>query len=170
MHRIRPARPAEAGAISALAIRAKAHWDYTEEQLAVFRGELTLAPDRIVPSRTHVIEEHGCLLGFYTLVARGEGEEGREGEAELEHVFVEPSAHGRGLGSALLRHACALARAEGFRALVIQSDPNAAGFYHAHGARAEGEIPSSIPGRSIPCFRLELEERADGEREAEEES
>lgn len=170
MHRIRPARPSEAEAISELAIRAKAHWDYTEEQLAVFRGELTLVPGRIVPSRTHVIEEHGRLLGFYTLVAHGESEAEGGRESELEHIFVEPSAHGRGLGSALLRHACALARAEGFRAIVIQSDPNAAGFYHAHGARAEGEIPSSIPGRTIPCFRLDLEEDAEAEGEAEETS
>ena len=39
---------------------------------------------------------------------------------------------------------------------MIQSDPNAAGFYHALGARLEREIPSSIPGRTIPFFARSL--------------
>jgi hypothetical protein len=44
----------------------------------------------------------------------------------------------------------------GFDRMVIRSDPNAAGFYESFGARLEGEIPSSIPGRSLPFFGLPL--------------
>lgn len=77
-------------------------------------------------------------------------------EAELEHIFVEPSHLSQGYGRSLFEHAAALARAEGFVELVIQSDPNAAGFYHALGARLLREIPSSIPGRSIPTFVFSL--------------
>lgn len=66
------------------------------------------------------------------------------------------SALGRGLGRALFAHACNLARRAQIRSLTIQSDPNAAGFYAALGARFLRDIPSSIPGRSIPCFEFDL--------------
>jgi GNAT superfamily N-acetyltransferase len=154
MWRIRPANP-EADAISALAIRSKGHWDYTPEQMAVFRTELTLAPDDVVTHRAHVLEEDGRILAFYTLVDAGPH------TAELEHIFVDPLHLGQGFGSALFDHACALARSVGFEDLVIQSDPNASGFYAALGARLERIIPSSIPGRSIPYFTYELRNRAD---------
>ena len=147
---IRPAHASEAAALSALALRSKSHWRYTPEQLEVFRGELTLDPVHISEKRAHVAEEAGAIVGFYTLTSLNDA------EVELEHIFVEPAALGRGIGTRLFRHACELARGSGFEILVIQSDPNAAGFYRSLGARLEREIPSSIPGRSIPYFTYRL--------------
>jgi hypothetical protein len=40
--RIRPARPDEAGAISALALRSKGHWGYDAAFLAACRENLTI--------------------------------------------------------------------------------------------------------------------------------
>ena len=153
MKTIRPADPEEAQAISALAIRSKAHWGYPPEQMSVFSRELTLSPSDIAARHAHVLEENGQVVGFYTLATRADD------DAELEHLFVEPSGLRRGSGAALFRHACALAREAGFGRLVIQSDPNAAGFYLSVGARLERCIPSSIPGRELPFFSLELAER-----------
>jgi GNAT superfamily N-acetyltransferase len=155
MARIRPAKPVEARAISALALRSKAHWGYTTEQLEVFRDELTLDAEAVPRHRTHVVEESGRVLGFYTLVPHPD-RPGDDATVELEHLFVEPDVLGRGLGAALLAHACGVARSDGFARLVIQSDPNAAGFYDAQGARRVREIPSSIPGRTIPFYELDL--------------
>jgi GNAT superfamily N-acetyltransferase len=150
MNTIRPAIPEEAEAISALALRSKAHWGYTPEQMSVFVGELTLSPPEISRRRTHVLEENGRIIGFYTLETRSDE------DIELEHVFVDPSRLRSGVGTALFRHACAAAQAAGFRRLLIQSDPNAAGFYESLGARLESYIPSSIPGRTLPFYRLVL--------------
>ncbi len=147
---IRPARECEAATISELAFRSKSHWPYTPEQLAVFREELTLAPEDLARKHAHVAEEAGSIIGFYTLVRLAND------EAELEHIFVEPTALSQGIGSGLFHHACELAAAMGARTLVIQSDPNAAGFYHAVGATLVKEIPSSIPGRTIPYFTYAL--------------
>ena len=52
--KIRVAVPEEADAISELAIRSKTHWNYTPEQMLVFRGELTLSPEDLVSSHAHV--------------------------------------------------------------------------------------------------------------------
>ena len=149
---IRPAWSTEAEDISALAIRSKAHWGYTEEQMAVFREELTVTGEHITPKRTHVLEADGVIAGFYTLVPHDAS------TIELEHLFIEPTQLRQGYGSQLFWHAAQTAQRAAFQLLVIQSDPHAAGFYTALGARLTREIPSSIPGRVIPSFELDLTE------------
>lgn len=147
---IRAAVAGEAEAISTLAIRSKAHWDYTVEQMDVFREELTLTSQQLSDHHCHVAIDKDAIRGFYTLVPL------THGRAELEHIFVDPNHLSRGIGRLLFDHACAQGRALGMSALWIQSDPNAAGFYTRLGARLDAEIPSSIPGRSIPCFDFPL--------------
>ena len=151
MTTIRPARPEEADAVSALAIRSKAHWDYTAEQMAVFRDELTMGPDELRANHAHVAEADGVLLGFFTLCPAEEG-----AALELQHLFVDPDRLARGTGTRLFQKACAVAVSLDETRLVIMSDPNAAGFYQKLGCTLEREIPSSIPGRTIPYFSLRL--------------
>ena len=146
---IRPARGEEAEALTSLAIRSKAHWGYSLEQMVTFRDELTFTAKMVLARRTQILEEDGVVAAMYTLLGEGD-------ELELEHLFVDPARLGRGHGRRLFRHAAEVARAAGARALIFKSDPNAAGFYRAMGAVDTGEIPSSIPGRTIPTFRLTL--------------
>jgi GNAT superfamily N-acetyltransferase len=147
---IRPARSDEASALSELAMRSKAFWGYDADFLERCRPELTLRPEDLAPLRAHVAVEGDALLGFFTL--RGEPPEG-----ELDALYVEPRAIGRGTGRALLSRAVLVARALGFRALAIHSDPHADAFYLRHGAARVGEVPSgSIAGRVLPLLRLAL--------------
>lgn len=147
---IRRARLNEADEISQLGIRSKAHWGYTSEQMQVFKRELTILPETIEQRTTHVIEVNNNLIGYYTLVLQDAD------TIELEHLFVDPSYLRQGFGSQLLKHARVTASSLGFRRIVIQSDPNAEGFYVAHGARVIELIPSSIPGRILPLLELLL--------------
>jgi GNAT superfamily N-acetyltransferase len=90
---------------------------------------------------------------------RGELEVRSEQLAALRaHVLdVDPAAIGAGVGVTLFRAACEIARREGFRCLLIHSDPNAVPFYSRQGARQVGEVPSgSIPGRLLPLLALDL--------------
>ena len=44
-----------------------------------------------------------------------------------------------------------------YRAMTVQSDPHAEGFYRAMGMERVGEVPSgSIPGRVLPKLRITL--------------
>jgi len=147
---IRPARAEEAARLSDLAMRSKAHWGYAPSDMEVFRSELTLRAEDLLGGRAFVVEADGRVSGFYTLAP------GPDGAVELEHLFVEPDALRGGLGTALFAHARARARDAGHRRMTIQSDPNAAGFYAALGARKVGDIASSIPGRTLPCFEADL--------------
>jgi len=149
---IRPAFITEAAAISALAIRSKAHWGYPEEQMAIFRQELLLPEEQVASKQTHVLIAEGAIAGYYTLLPHDER------TLELEHLFIEPTKLHQGYGSQLFMHACKVARKRKFQVLVIQSDPNAGGFYRVLGAQLTREIPSSIPGRFIPHFQFDLEQ------------
>ena len=138
---IRPARPDEAAALTALALRSKAHWGYDDAFMARAASELRVAD----VAGVFVAERDGALAGFH----RVEGD-------ELAMLFVEPGAMGAGVGTALLDHACAHARASGVTALLVESDPNAVPFYRRHGATQVGERRSPSTGRALPLLRLPL--------------
>jgi GNAT superfamily N-acetyltransferase len=148
---IRTARVEEAAAISSLALRSKGYWGYSPEFLEQCRAELTLRSEEIAAHRAHVADEGGQLLGFFTV-------RGTPPEGELDCLYVDPGAMGRGVGRALLDAALALARTEGFRALGIHADPNPEAFYLRHGATRIGVVASgSIPGRALPLLRLAID-------------
>jgi N-acetylglutamate synthase-like GNAT family acetyltransferase len=144
---LRPARPGEAAALSALALRSKAHWGYDEAFLERCRAELTVSEQDLARLLTVVAERDGRVVGFAAVAVQ-------RSEPELDLLFVEPDAIGTGAGGALLRAACAAAQERGIDALVVVSDPNAEGFYRAHGAVLVGERPGAGVGRMLPVLRI----------------
>lgn len=147
---VREARPDEAAAISELAMRSKAHWGYDEAFMAACRAELTWSPEEIERHDVLVWDEGDRILGATARL-------GADADARLWAVFVEPTAHGRGIGRALLEALQARARAAGCRSLTIGADPNAEGFYRAVGAHRIGTVPSdTVADRMLPLLRFDL--------------
>ncbi len=147
---IRPAYAYEAAQLGDLALRSKAHWGYDDAFLEACRADLTFEPGEVVPSRIHVAEQAGRILGFYSL-------DGTPPDGEIGNLWVEPAAIGTGLGRRLWEHVTAEAAAHGFTELRIDADPHAEGFYRAMGAVRVGETPSgSIPGRMLPLMTVRL--------------
>jgi pimeloyl-ACP methyl ester carboxylesterase/GNAT superfamily N-acetyltransferase len=147
--RIRPARPAEAPALSQLALRSKGHWGYDREFLRACEKELTVDGAQLARRPTYVLENGGTIVGFH-----GIDFDAPDG-TELEFLYVEPASIGRGHGTTLLRHARAIARVHGRSKLLIVADPHADRFYRAQGAVPIGTRESgSIPGRRLPLFSL----------------
>ena len=149
--RIRAVLPGEAGLLSDLALRSKAHWGYSQEFIAACRHELTFTPEQIIGNTLQFIaaETEGDLLGFYAL------EQVSATEFELQALFVEPRHIGSGVGRTLIAHAkCAVAQAGG-KVLRIQGDPHAERFYRAAGGMLVGQKESaSFPGRFLPMFAI----------------
>jgi GNAT superfamily N-acetyltransferase len=149
--RIRAARTDEAGALSELSQRSKAHWGYDPAFLDACADELRIDPPALDDARQvwRVAVDDRRIAGVYGLVPLDAD------TAELEALFVEPDAIGAGIGACLVDDALREARARGYRRLIIQGDPNATGFYAAMGAVRIGERESaSIPGRFLPLFEL----------------
>ncbi len=77
--------------------------------------------------------------------------------ADLDALFVDPPAIGRGVGRALFKAAVDLARRHGASRLTILADPHAAAFYERLGARWLRNAPSdAIPGRRLPFYEYDL--------------
>jgi GNAT superfamily N-acetyltransferase len=149
---MRSARPGEAAPLSALALRSKAHWGYESDFLEACRSELSISEALIREGRVFVLEGGFGPIGFYTLTPF-------RSDIELGHFFVDPPHIGRGAGRLLWRDAVARARALGYDQLLIQSDPNAEGFYLRLGAQRIGEVPSAVQaGRALPLLLLPLRE------------
>lgn len=151
---IRPALPGEAGLLSELALRSKAHWGYSADFMRACRAELTYSAERIEDSEYSfmAVEIAAAIAGFYGLRRLSTA------EFELEALFVEPARIGQGVGRALMDHAKAAAAAQGGRSLVIQGDPHAERFYRAAGGVFAGRRESdSVPGRFLPVFTVSLE-------------
>jgi GNAT superfamily N-acetyltransferase len=149
---IRPARLEEAAALTALTHRSKAHWGYDEAFMAAARAALAIEAGAIAEGRVWVAEDpRGRTLGVASLQPAGEG------AWSLDTLFVEPSAIGRGAGEALFRHVAQVAKGLGAAALLIESDPNAAGFYERMGAVLAGDAASdAVPGLRLPLYRYAL--------------
>jgi GNAT superfamily N-acetyltransferase len=149
---IRPAAPADAEALTALALAGKRYWGYPDAWIEAWRGLLTRTPDYVAANEVHCAEDDtGRLVGYYALEPDG-------GRWRLEDFFLSPSAIGQGLGRRLFAHAVQAARALGAAELLIESDPNAEGFYLRMGAQRIGEAVSRLTGeaRVIPLLRYAL--------------
>lgn len=147
---IRPARPDEAAALTELALRSKAYWEYAPTLLEAHREDLTLTAEYILTCPVYVLEVETHLIGFYALHNLDDG------AVELQHLFVDPEAIGGGYGRKLWQHAVQTAKHLGFRYMFIDSDPYAETFYQAMGAQRIGQSESSVPGIMQPLMRYTL--------------
>jgi len=149
---LRPARPDEAATLSALALRSKGHWGYSEEFLEACRAELTYAPEDCAAGEVTVAERAGTVLGFAQLTGTDDPRTG-----EVRAMFVDPPAIGSGVGALLMTAVLDRARDRGLAAVVLDADPGAESFYARFGAARVGESPSgSISGRVLPRLRFAL--------------
>lgn len=149
---IRTATPADVVRLGEIAAAAKAHWGYPPAWLDQWREALTITPADLSRWTVRVATDpSGAAAGFVaTSVARPRW--------EVEHLWVDPPAMGRGIGRVLVRDAFGRANAAGAAGLAILSDPNAAGFYLRLGARPAGALPAPMPGapeRTLPLLWLD---------------
>ena len=142
--------PDEAAALTELCLRSKAVWGYDAQFMEACRDELTITPEMLNSSYLQVAESDGCLIGMAQVTLEADF-------AELSKLFVEPARLRCGAGRRLFGWAARTARQAGATELVIEADPQAAGFYRRMGAIDAGTVPSgSIQGRMLPLLKLRL--------------
>lgn len=132
---IRRATPTDSERATELARLAKAHWGYPAEWRAAWRDGLAITAEDIEKHPTFVASLDDEVVGVCQL------QEGDVG-AMLEHVWVDPSVHGKGVGRALVEHA----KSESRGVLAVVADPNAERFYIKLGATRVGDVCAPMPG------------------------
>ena len=97
--RLRPAKQSEAHALSELCFRSKAHWGYDASFMEQSRKALTISKIKIRDNPVVVaIDDHDQLLGVYAL-------EAKDRIVDLDLLFIDPPAIGKGVGKALFKDA-----------------------------------------------------------------
>ena len=128
--RARPATPNDLDAVRGVFRRAALHWD--DDRAWLLANPHHLEWDGGALDRTLVADDGRAVLGFGGGVPR-------EGVFEVEDLFVDPPAMGRGVGRILVAALADRARALGLPALEVTGNPRALGFYEAVGFRVIGE-------------------------------
>ena len=164
MFRLRSPRCDEAATLIDLCLRSKAVWGYNEEFMQACRRDLTLDEGFMQACRGGLTLTASLIRSSYVRVAEirerlvGVAQvDVKEELAELDKLFIEPTRLRSGAGKALFEWAVTIARDAGAVTMVIDADPNAAGFYRRMGAVDDGMAPSgTIPGRFVPRLKLWL--------------
>jgi len=140
------AKREDADALTEVAFAAKRHWGYPERWIQSWRDILTVTPKLVTENPTFSAIEDNRLVGFCSLTT--------EPRPDLTHLWVLPSAMGRGIGRALFEQAVEQARSLGFPAFEIEADPNAEAFYLHMGAKRVGTRITEIEGqrRELPLL------------------
>ena len=148
---VRGAIPSDAAVLSALAQRSKAHWGYPPEWLEAWRPSLTLSAEYLVRHTVLVAESASSVVGFAAVRDAG-------AHWELEHLWVAPGSHRRGVGRTLFAMIIEEARRMKPMRVRIESDPHAVAFYERCGASRVGTVPAPVLGmpRELPVLELEL--------------
>jgi GNAT superfamily N-acetyltransferase len=145
---VRPARPQEAAALAALAVRSKAHWGYSREFVRRFAATMGLTAEVVAANDVQVGERDGAPRGFYTLLYRGP-------LVVLDDLWLEPAEIGCGSGRLLFEHATARALGAGAGLLEWEAEPFAVGFYTRMGGHTVRWTDSAL-GRRLPVMQLRL--------------
>ena len=147
---LRPARPDDARALTAIARAAKAHWPYPTSALDAWRGQLSVSARELAEHPCIVAERDGEPVGFCLATLD---------PPAVADLWIRPDAMGAGTGRRLLARVAELARGRGIAALAIDADPHVAGFYERAGATRTGAVPAPIEGepeRVRPQYSLDL--------------
>ena len=145
--KIVPAKSEDAATLAEIAHAAKRHWGYPENWIAAWRDILTIRSEFITGNIACCAVEEDHIVGFYVLTQEDDG-------IHLDHLWILPSAMGRGIGRALFEHAAGAARTLGFDLIRIEADPNAEGFYKRMGASRVGWSAGEVEGspRELPLL------------------
>jgi GNAT superfamily N-acetyltransferase len=141
---IRDALPGEAAALAEVQLRASSVWESDRALLAAHPDLIEPPEEAVATGRVRVaVDAAGRLLGFCVVVLTAEA-------VEIDDLFVEPSAMGRGIGRSLVDDAVLRAGSWPVEATV---NANAVGFYERLGFQTCGEA-ETIFG---PAPRMRLE-------------
>ncbi|MGN6379001.1 MAG: GNAT family N-acetyltransferase [Gaiellales bacterium] len=148
---LRPARAEDAERLREVMAAAKGHWGCDPELVAGWAASVDMAAT-LREQEVWVADVGPRVVAWAGLVPP------RDGVAQLDHLWVEPGAMHRGIGSALFRRAADRAAELGAHRLEWEAEPNALGFYEHMGGRHLRDVTSEW-GRPLSVMGVDLPSR-----------
>lgn len=137
-------------ALTSLMRQSKAHWGYSQEQMAKWKDELTVSCEYISQHQVFKMLQAQQIIGYYAFYFTDEH------VVKLDSLFVLPNQIGTGLGKVLLNDCIYRVKTLGVKTINLDADPHAASFYAYHGFEVIGQLPTSIANRYLPVMSKEL--------------
>ena len=131
------------------------HWGYEPEFLDWEPEAITLTAVMLQRDPVFVAEVDSRVAGFLQL-------SGSVPTILLDKLFIEPGFIGTGIGKLLWKHAVDTAQTMGAIRLSLYSDPHAAGFYRAMGAKWMREEATGRAGWNLQIFEFTLPRESTG--------
>lgn len=148
--KIEKAQPSDAPVLTELTRESKAYWAYSEDQLLLWKDELSVRPEYIQENGVYVLWESGLAQAYYSY------KENTQAWVYLDNLFVHPRAMGKGIGKALLLDFEARVQNLAYSLVKLEADPHAETFYQRFLYQTVNRKESSIPGRYLPIMEKKL--------------
>lgn len=149
------ARTEDAEELTKLTKKSKAYWGYSDEQISLWEDDLRIKSEYLEKNIAFVIKSNNHISGYYAY------RELSRLKVKLDYLFIDPLNIGSGLGKVLLNHLFEQVLNAGYSIITLDSDPYAESFYLKFGFKTVGQLPSSIPERTLPVMEFHLN-RIDG--------
>ncbi|MBS4191962.1 GNAT family N-acetyltransferase [Bacillus sp. FJAT-49705] len=147
--KIRKAVNHDSEVLSEIAYKSKAYWGYSKEFIEKCKDDLTVTVPYMKENHVYVLEKDNTILAFYSLSTNPN---------RLDALFIDPYHIGKGIGKLLWEDIINKAKHLIMKEFIIDSDPNAEGYYLKMGAKRIGETPSTVfPNRSLPLMSVTVE-------------
>jgi N-acetylglutamate synthase-like GNAT family acetyltransferase len=130
--------------------KSKAFWGYSEEQMLKWNDDLTISKAYIESNPTFKLLIDDKVIGYYAYSIK------EEGIVKLDNLFVLPGYIGKGFGKYLTDDFLKRMRSQGFKKIILDSEPNATEFYLKMGFEKIGEVETSIKNRFMPIMEMKL--------------
>lgn len=145
---IEKANNKDAEKITELTLRSKSHWNYSKQQIEIWRDDLTITEDYILEKEVYKLTDRNKLIGYYSYFKLNEV------DVKLENLFIEPRFIGQGFGKTLMTDFIQRIKKTKFKRIVLDSDPNAKKFYEQIGFREIGKLKTLIKDRFLPMMEM----------------
>lgn|SRR5512133_3013113 len=143
--------------LTTISFAAKRHWNYPAHYYELWKNELTITPEYIHNNQVFKAIFNSTCVGYYSLVKNDKdfyaGDVLVKQGYYLEHIFILPMYHKRGIGRALIKHMKQHLANCSINHVLVFADPYSRGFYDKTGAEFLYDSKSSIPGRMIPVYQ-----------------
>lgn len=136
--------------ITELAMRSKAHWDYSEEQILSWKEDLTITETDVLEKEIYKLTFEGILVGYYSYYTVDSS------TIKLDGLFVDASFVGKWYGRTLITDFLWRIKTTEAKKVTLDSDPHAQKFYEKVWFKKVTQKESSIKGRFLPIMEMEI--------------
>ncbi|MES2487064.1 MAG: GNAT family N-acetyltransferase [Bacteroidota bacterium] len=136
--------------LTAITKKSKAYWGYTEEQLLAWSQQLTITEVYIKDNEVYKLLVDGGVVGYYSYFSKDKN------TVTLDNLFVLPVFISSGIGRLLMEDFLLRIKNTSAKKAILESEPNAEGFYAKFGFVKTGHVETLIKDRYLPIMELDI--------------